>query len=111
LVSNIDPDEEFITEVIAVIQGTLTEKFGADVTKVILFNFQNSTNSKREDIVRKPEKFEAFLDSMFGNGSRIMRKLIIKSLDEHFKIENERRNVELGSTILAAWKMKQSLSG
>jgi hypothetical protein len=110
LVAAIEPDREFIEEVVAVIQQTLTARFGADVVNVILFNFENSTNSRKEDIVRKPELFENFLDGMFGHGSRIMRKLIIRSLEEHFKLQDEKRNIELESTIVRAWKKKQSFS-
>ena len=109
--SSIESDREFVDEVLGVIQQTLTTRFGADVTNVILFNFQNSTRSQKEDIVRKPQEFETFLDSMFGHGSRIMKKLIIKSLNEHFKLSEDRRNFELESTIVRARKTKQSLSG
>ncbi len=107
---HIDPDQEFVTEAVGVIQRTLTARFGADVMNVIIFNFQNSTHSEREDIIRKPEQFEDFLDQMFGNGSRIMRKLIIKSLEDHFKLEGDRRNVELEDTLKKAWKERQALT-
>jgi hypothetical protein len=105
----IDPDQEFVNEVVGVIQRTLTARFGADVMNVIMFNFRNSTNSQKEDIVRKPEQFENFLDQMFGNGSRIMRKLIIKSLEAHFKLESDRRNAELEDTLKRAWRERQAL--
>lgn len=110
MVTTIDPDEKFIAEVMGVIQQTITERFGADVMNVIIFNFRNSTKSQKEDIVRKPDQFEDFLDSMFGSGSRVMRKLIIKSLEDHFKLESDKRHLELESTIIRAWKTKQSLS-
>jgi hypothetical protein len=110
LVGQFDPDAEFVSEVIRVVQQTLTSRFGADVTNVILFNFQNSMKLKREDIVKKPESFETFLDSMFGHGSRILRKLIVKSLEEHFKLESGKGSVDLSSTLITAWKARQALS-
>jgi hypothetical protein len=110
LVALIDASEGFIAEVLEVIQQTLANRFGADVMNVILYNFQNSTKLTKEDIVRKPQQFEGFLDSMFGHGSRIMRKLLIKSLEDHFKLPDGGRTLDLESTIEKAWKTKQTLS-
>jgi hypothetical protein len=64
------------------------DNFGAGVQQVVYFRLKQSLNMEREDVVKNPEKFEAFLDAMFGVGAERVKRSIMKEIDATFELDS-----------------------
>ncbi len=103
-----EDDREFDAEILQVIQRTLSERFGEDVTKVVVYNFQKFSRASKEEIARNPKQFDSFLESLFGTGSGMIRKMIAREIAKHFQLTGSAAEVfDLNKIIKEARKARQ----
>jgi len=107
----IDYDDKFAVEVLDAIKDALSTKFGSDVTEVVLFNFRRTTGLETDSIIRKPQIFENSLDEMFGAYSKLVKKFIIKEIENRFQIRREDnstgRSTSIQAVIREAWRVRR----
>ena len=107
----IDYDDKFAVEVLDAIKDALSTRFGSDVTEVVLFNFRRTTGLETDSIIRKPQIFENSLDEMFGAYSKLVKKFIIKEIENRFQIRREDnstgRSTSIQTVIREAWRVRR----
>jgi hypothetical protein len=62
------------------------DRFGAGVKQVVYFRMKESIGLERNGIVSSPEKFEAFLENMFGIGAAGVERSIMKEIVSTFEL-------------------------
>jgi hypothetical protein len=94
----------------AVDNGLLT--LGESPRSAIYFHLERNLHLKREEIPEKVEKFLEGLENIFGPGSRVVEKVIVKDLYSRLGLEfEEKRNFEFQDYVKQALKkLKKDMS-
>jgi len=62
------------------------KELGPSVADALYFYLENSFNLKKNEVPRRIETFSKALQSIFGEGAKIIEKVCIKKLQQEFKI-------------------------
>ena len=109
MTSSINYDDAFVSDMLQVIEESITASLGRDVTQVVIYNFKNTTKLEREAIIRNPEVFETSLDNMLWSGSKLVKSLVIREIEGRFGVPIETRGCQkIHEAIRAAWKARRS---
>jgi hypothetical protein len=107
-------DQKFQSEVVEAIENAISVVWGKDVAQVIFYNFSKDNSLARDEIVRRPELFEATLETIFGEtGSKFVRKKIIEKISTRFQLSKEESG-QISTTeqaIRLAWRARNKLHG
>ena len=85
--SNFYPDEPTREKILECIDRGL-DTFGANVRMVLYWKMEKDLNLRREDIPEKPETFTKSIENLFGAGSRIVERTLIKQLKQSSGIKS-----------------------
>jgi len=102
---NPDTEEDCPNEVLmcAVERGLST--LGESVAQVVFYNLDRRYSLKRQDILRKPNRFVEALQAIFGSGAETIQKLIIRSICSTTGLDSKSlRQLSLPSCIKEAQK-------
>jgi len=103
--------EDFKKVLIAAVDnGLLT--LGESPRSAIYFHLERNLKLKKEEIPEKVEKFLEGLENIFGPGSRVVERVIVKDLYVRLGLEfEEKKNFEFQDYVkLALKRLKRDLS-
>ncbi len=106
----INYDEKFRREVMQAIEDGITKLWGKDVAQVIFYNFSRDAKLGKDEIVLKPELFQATLEKMFGElGSKSVTSTIVKEINRHFQLSKNEfpQTSSIEHAIRLAWKARE----
>ena len=66
---------------------TALEKYGAAVSQVLIWNFENETKLSASDIARKPLEFVKCVYQIFGPSAASIERSMTEELCKEFKID------------------------
>jgi len=92
------------------IEDGITKLWGKDVGQVIFYNFSKETKLGKDEIVVKPELFQATLEKMFGEiGSKSVSSTIIKEIEHHFHLSKNgyQQTSSIEQAIRLAWRARE----
>jgi len=86
--------------------------FGDSPRSAIYFHLERSLKLRREEIPEKVERFLEGLENIFGPGSRVVEKVIVRDLYSRLGLEfEEKRNFEFQDYVRQALKqLKRDMS-
>jgi hypothetical protein len=67
---------------------TALEKYGAAVSQVLIWNFENDTKLKASDIARKPQEFVDCIQRIFGPSASAIERSITEEVCKEFKLDS-----------------------
>lgn len=73
------------TQIIGCVDIAL-KHLGASVIRVIYFHLEKNYGIKKKDIPNRPEVFSKALYSIFGQGAKVVERLIVNEIQKRFKL-------------------------
>jgi len=102
---NPNSEEDCSNEVLICAVERGLSALGESVAQVILYSIEKRYSLKRQDILKKPNRFVEALQAIFGSGAETIQKLIIQSICSTTGLDSKRQGqLSLPSCIKEAQK-------
>ena len=87
-VTSVEEVSDVQTTIIECVDSVLNQ-LGESIGKVIYFHLERNFGVNKKEIPNQPETFSKALHSIFGKGAEIIERLIVKKIQERFKLNLE----------------------